>query len=111
MQSKGVQRGGHLGALLMGAAAAFVTAPCSAPVLGVLLLTVAHTQKVVWGSFLLFIFALGLSLLLLVLGIFSGLLSNLPRPGTWMDWVKKGFGVLMILAGGYFVYKAFEMWF
>lgn len=109
LQSKGAQRGGHLGALLMGAAAAFVTAPCSAPVLGVLLLTVAHSGNVVWGSFLLFVFALGLSLLLLLLGIFSGMLANLPRPGTWMDWVKKGFGVLMIVAGGYFLVKAIGM--
>jgi len=109
IQTKGVQRGGYLGALLMGAAAAFVTAPCSAPVLGALLVTVARSQRVVWGSFLLFVFAIGLSLLLLVLGIFSGLLSSLPRPGTWMDWIKKGFGILMILVGAYFLFQAVRM--
>ena len=63
----------------------------------------------VWGSFLLFVFALGLSLLLLALGIFSGLLSSLPKPGTWMDWIKKGFGILMIVVGGFFLYQAIQM--
>lgn len=109
VQAQGVRRGGYFGAALMGAAAAFVTAPCSAPVLGVLLLSVAKSQNVVWGSTLLFIFALGLSLLLLILGIFSGLLSSLPRPGKWMDWIKKGFGIFMILIGCYFLYEAGKM--
>jgi len=107
VQAKGAVRGGYIGALLMGAAAAFVTAPCSAPVLGALLITVAKSQNPVWGSFLLLVFALGLSLLLLILGVFSGTLASLPKPGSWMNWVKKGFGVVMILIGGWFLLKAF----
>jgi cytochrome c-type biogenesis protein len=107
VQAKGASRGGYLGAFFIGATAAFVTAPCSAPVLGTLLLTVAKSQNVVWGSFLLLVFALGLSLLLLFLGIFSGSLSSLPKPGSWMNWIKKGFGVIMILIGGWFILKAF----
>lgn len=109
VQTKGAQRGGYLGALLMGAAAAFVTAPCSAPVLGALLITVAKTGNPAWGSFLLFVFALGLSLLLLILGIFSGMLSSLPKPGSWMDWIKKGFGILMLVVGAWFLVLALRM--
>ena len=107
VQAKGASRGGYFGAFLIGATAAFVTAPCSAPVLGTLLFSVAKSQNPIWGSFLLLIFALGLSLLLLFLGIFSGSLSSLPRPGSWLNWVKKGFGVVMILIGGWFIFKAF----
>jgi thiol:disulfide interchange protein DsbD len=109
VQAKGAQRGGYVGALLMGVAAAFVTAPCAAPVLGSLLAVVGRSQKVVWGSFLLLVFALGLSTLLLALGIFSGMVSSMPKPGRWMDWIKKGFGVAMILVGGWFVYQAVMM--
>jgi thiol:disulfide interchange protein DsbD len=58
------------------------------------------------GGFLLLVFALGLGFLLLILGIFSGMLSNLPKPGAWMDWVKKGFGVALLLVGAYFLFKA-----
>ena len=109
VQTQGVRRGGYVGALLMGAAAAFVTAPCSAPVLGTLLVMVGRTQNVAWGSFLLLVFALGLGLLLLVLGIFSGLLTSLPRPGGWMEWIKRGFGVAMLLVGAYFLVDAVRM--
>lgn len=107
VQAEGARKGGYAGAFLMGAAAAFVTAPCSAPVLGTLLVAVGRSGNVVWGSFLLLVFALGLSMLLLFLGIFSGTLSSLPRPGSWMNWIKNGFGILMIVIGGWFLVKAF----
>jgi thiol:disulfide interchange protein DsbD len=106
VQTKGTRKGGHLGAFAIGIASGFVAAPCTAPVLGVLLLVVAQRQNVLLGGFLLLVFALGLGFLLLILGIFSGMLSNLPKPGAWMDWVKKGFGVALLLVGAYFLFKA-----
>jgi len=109
LQGTGVRRGGYLGALLIGVAAAFVTAPCTAPVLGALLLFVAGAQNVIWGGFLLFVFALGIGLLLLLLGVFAGLLTSLPRPGRWMNGVKWGFGTLMIAIGLYWLWKAWML--
>lgn len=50
VQSSGVRRGGWLGALLMGMTAGFVAAPCTAPVLGALLIYVANTGDVLWGG-------------------------------------------------------------
>ena len=47
VQSQGARRGDHLGALLMGAASGFVAAPCTAPVLGVLLVYIARTRDIV----------------------------------------------------------------
>lgn len=108
VQGEGARRGGYAGAALMGVAAAFVTAPCSAPVLGVLLVMIQQSRDVVRGSMLMLVFALGLSLLLLVLGIFSGLLANLPRPGRWMNGVKYGFGVLMLLLGAWYLFQAVQ---
>ncbi|MCP3978703.1 MAG: cytochrome C biogenesis protein [bacterium] len=109
VQTEGASRGGYLGALLMGAAAGFVAAPCTAPVLGVLLFYVASSGNPFWGGALLLAFSIGLSLLLLVLGIFSGMLSSLPAAGRWMDWVKKGFGVAMLLVGAWFVWKTIQI--
>jgi thiol:disulfide interchange protein len=106
VQSKGVRRGGYLGAVLMGMAAGFVAAPCTAPVLGLLLVYVANTRDVVWGGTLLLVFALGLGFLLMVLGMFSGMLASLPRAGAWMDRVKKVFGVGMLLIAVWFFYQA-----
>lgn len=109
VQAEGARRGGHSGALLMGLAAGFVAAPCTAPVLGLLLVYVARTRDILWGGTLLMIFALGLGLLLMLLGIFSGLLSSLPRAGVWMDWIKKAFGYGMLVVGGWFLYKTVMM--
>jgi thiol:disulfide interchange protein DsbD len=106
VQAQGARRGGHLGALLMGVAAGFVAAPCTAPVLGLLLIYVAQTRDVVWGGTLMLIFALGLGLLLLLLGVFSGMLSSMPRAGRWMVWIKKTFGAGMIVIGLWFLYQA-----
>ena len=94
----------------MGVAAGFVAAPCTAPVLGLLLAYVGQTRNVVWGGSLLFVFALGLGLLLMLLGIFSGLLTSLPKAGRWMDLIKKGFGFAMIAIGVVFLWKAVDLW-
>lgn len=109
VQSKGATTGGHIGALFMGVAAGFVAAPCTAPVLGVLLVYVARNGAVVWGGTLLLIFALGLGMLLMLLGIFSGLLSSLPKAGAWMDRIKIAFGVAMLAIGAYFLYEAVKL--
>jgi thiol:disulfide interchange protein DsbD len=55
-------------------------------------------------------FALGLGFLLMLLGIFSGVLSSLPRAGRWMNVVKKGFGAAMLVIGGWFIFHAVMMW-
>ena len=110
LQGQGARRGGFVGAAVMGVAAGFVAEPCTAPVLGLLLAYVGQTRNVVWGGSLLFVFALGLGLLLMLLGIFSGLLTSLPKAGAWMDRIKKGFGVAMILIGAWFVWMAVDLW-
>ena len=109
VQSAGVRRGGYLGALLMGLAAGFIAAPCTAPVLGLLLVYVSQSRNVLWGGTLLLVFALGLGFLLMMLGIFSGLFTSLPRAGVWMTRIKQTFGVLMIAIGGWFLYQSLGM--
>ena len=109
VQSKGVQKGGYFGALLMGMAAGFVAAPCTAPVLFALLAFVAKSGQVLWGGLLLFSFALGLGFLLMLLGIFSGLLTSLPAAGKWMDHIKKAFGFGMFLVAIYFFWQTWKI--
>ncbi len=94
---------GYLGALVMGMASGFVAAPCTAPVLGTLLIYVGSHGNVVYGASLLFTFAFGLGFLLLLLGTFAGSLASLPRAGSWMVTIKKIFGLGMILVGEYFL--------
>lgn len=102
----GARRGGAAGAFAFGAASGLVVGPCTAPALGSLLAYVASRQNVLFGTSLLFVFALGMGLLPLLAGTFAGFLAALPRSGPWLSGVKKAFGVVLIAAGGYFLLAA-----
>lgn len=112
MTSAGVgsNKRGLPGAFVMGLASGLVAAPCTTPVLGVLLAFVATRQNVVFGSTLLFTFAMGMNILLLLIGTFTGLVTALPKSGMWMVRVKKGMGILLIIMGEYFLIQAGKVW-
>ncbi len=100
------ERQGFLGAFTLGAASGIVASPCTAPVLGVVLTYVATTQDVVRGGVLLFAFSVGLGLLLMVVGTFAGVMTALPKPGNWMNLLKKLLGLIMIAIGEYYLILA-----
>ena len=79
---------GLMGAFLMGTVSGVIAAPCIGPVLVVLLGFAAASQSPVWGGTLLFVYSLGLGVLFILLGTFSGLISKIPRSGGWLVWVK-----------------------
>ena len=81
----------------MGVASGFVVGPCTAPVLGTILLYIATKQNVLFGVSLLFVFALGLGVSLILAGTFSGFLSALPKSGKWMELIKKAAGVVLVI--------------
>lgn len=98
--------GGAGGAFVVGMVSGVVVGPCTAPVLGGLLLYVGSSGHPVFGATLLFTFALGMTLPIVVLGTFTGLLARLPRSGAWLASVKNGFGILLLLAGEYLLVEA-----
>jgi len=103
----GRQGGGSYGAvLLMGAASGVVAAPCGAPAFAVVLTWVAASKAGVMGFFYLFAFSLGMSALLVVVGLFSGTLAVLPRSGKWMVWVKRLAALIMIAMAEYYFVQA-----
>jgi len=91
---------------LMGASSGVIAAPCTVPVLGVLLTFVAQTRNVLFGFSLLLAFGLGLGTLLIFLGTFIGLVESLPKSGAWLERIKQAFGVLLILVAEYFFIQA-----
>jgi thiol:disulfide interchange protein DsbD len=97
---------GALSALLVGAASGLVVGPCTAPALGATLAYVGASGNVVFGTLVLFIFAIGMGSLMIVLGTFSGALSMLPRSGKWMEKVKIAFGAAMALVAQYLFVQA-----
>jgi len=103
--------GGRIaGALTMGAVSGLVAAPCSAPVMAAVLTWVTTTKSAVLGFVYLFSFSLGMSTLLVVVGLSSGSLAKLPRAGAWMLWVKRAFALIMVGVAEYYLLKAGELW-
>lgn len=100
---------GWLSAFIFGGISALVAGPCTTPILGALLAYVATKQNIILGFFMLFLFALGMGFLLIIVGTFTGMLSALPKSGSWMVTVKKSFGFFMIALGEYFIIKAGQL--
>jgi thiol:disulfide interchange protein DsbD len=94
------------GAFVVGMLSGLVVGPCTAPVLGGLLLYVGASGHPVFGATLLFTFALGMGVPVVALGTFAGLLANLPKAGGWTVKVQRAFGVLLLLAGEYLLLEA-----
>lgn len=95
-----------LNVFVAGCLSGLVMAPCTSPVLGMLLMYVAGAGDAYWGAALMFVFAVGMSLLLLLAGTFSGLLNALPRSGNWMNASKWLMALLMVAAAIYLVATA-----
>jgi thiol:disulfide interchange protein DsbD len=102
--------GRAVGAFTMGAASGLVAAPCGAPVMAAVLTWVSATQSAVLGFVYLFVFSLGMTALLVVVGLSTSALSVLPRAGAWMLWVKRGFGVVMLGVAEYYLIKMGQVW-
>lgn len=102
-KEEGSKRKGWIGIYLIGLASGLIVGPCTAAVMGVLLTYVATKQNVLFGITLLFTFAMGMCILLIVIGTFTGLLASLPQAGPWMKKIEKAFGLLLIAVGEYFL--------
>lgn len=93
------------GVFVMGAASGLVAAPCGAPAFAAVLTFVTATRSAALGLLYLLVFSLGLTALLVVVGLFSGVLASLPRAGRWTLWVKRGGGVMLIAMAEYYLVK------
>jgi thioredoxin:protein disulfide reductase len=94
---------GFAGTLLMGLTVGIVAAPCIGPFVLGLLTYVGNKGSIILGFALFFTLALGLGVPFLVLGVFSGSISRLPRSGAWMVWVRKIFGFILLTMALYFL--------
>ncbi len=101
---------GALGALLMGLLFGIVSAPCAAPILVVLLTYLAGSgSSVAYGGFLLLVYALGHSVLILVAGTSMGAARKLIESKNvtrTTEWMRKGAGAVIVLVGVFFLYSA-----
>jgi thiol:disulfide interchange protein DsbD len=82
-----------------------VAAPCGAPAFAAVLTFVAATRSAALGFLYLLVFSLGLTALLVIVGLSSGALAALPRSGRWMLAIKRIGGVILIGMAEYYLVK------
>lgn len=97
---------GFAGAFGMGTVAGIIAAPCTGPALGAVLAYIATTSDIFLGFWLMLTYAIGMGLLFIVIGTFSGVI--LPRSGTWMYVLENIFGVAIITVALYFLKDVIE---
>src|SRR5256885_11233807 len=98
----GLSGGSYPAVFLLGATSGIVAAPCGAPAFAAVLTWVATTPSAVLGVIYLFVFSLGMTALLGLVGLVSRTLAALPRAGAWMVAIKKGAGVIMLAVAEYY---------
>lgn len=98
---------GLWGALLLGLVSGLVASQCGTPVLAVILTYVmAEQPSLVYGAALLFIYALGRGVPIILAGTFTGALKDLRGLGRWSGTIEKVSGVILLLVGFYFLWSA-----
>ncbi|MGB2131124.1 MAG: protein-disulfide reductase DsbD [Marinobacterium sp.] len=90
------QKGGTLaGVAIMGVLSALIVGPCMAAPLAGALIYIGQSGDPVLGGTALFMLSMGMGVPLLLVGASAGKL--LPKAGVWMEGVKAGFGVVLLL--------------
>ena len=94
--SSGSSKGGsYLSVATMGVLSSLIVGPCMAAPLAGALIYIGQTGDPWLGGAALFILSFGMGLPLLLIGLSAG--HWLPRAGAWMESVKAGFGVILLL--------------
>ncbi|PTM34789.1 cytochrome C biogenesis protein [Enterobacter cloacae] len=98
-----VGRGAFTRSALTGALAIVVATPCSAPFMaGAVGYALVQTPAVSLGIFL--ALALGFAAPFTLISLFPAIAERLPRPGTWMDILKRGLAFPMLGAFAWLVW-------
>jgi len=101
-------RQGWTGSFASGLLAVAVASPCTAPFMGVALAAAFALPAI--GTLAVFTaLALGFALPILILSLFPALLSFLPKPGAWMNSLKKLLALPMLLAVGWLAWVLFRI--
>ncbi|SHJ75798.1 cytochrome c biogenesis CcdA family protein [Paramaledivibacter caminithermalis] len=97
---------GIIGAFLLGIPFGIAASPCTMPITASVLAYSASKGSVSNGMMLMFIYAIGRSLPLLLVGTFTGFLNRIKGIGKYQGVIEKISGIVMIILALYFIWKA-----
>ncbi|HQA08546.1 MAG TPA: cytochrome c biogenesis CcdA family protein [Syntrophomonadaceae bacterium] len=97
-------RKGYWGSYLLGMVMGLAGSQCGTPImLAILSLALANGQWL-YGAVLLFIYALGRGVPIVVIGTFTGLITHMDAFARWSGLMNKLAGVMLLMVGGYFIW-------
>jgi cytochrome c-type biogenesis protein len=95
------------GALALGLVSGLVASQCATPVLAAILTYVmAQQDSLAYGAALLFVYALGRGVPIVLAGTFTGALKELQSLGKWSGLIEKFSGVIVLGVGLYLLWIA-----
>lgn len=94
------------GALTLGLVSGLVASQCATPVLAAILTYVMAEGVLAYGASLLFVYALGRGVPVVLAGTFTGALKRMQAFGRWSDIFEKASGVIIVAVGFYFLWIA-----
>lgn len=94
------------GALALGLISGLVASQCATPVLAAILTYVMAKGALAYGAALLFVYALGRGVPVVLAGTFTGMLKRFQKLGRWSNVIEKVSGVIVIGVGFYFLWIA-----
>jgi thiol:disulfide interchange protein DsbD len=97
---------GYGGAFALGLVSGLVAAPCTGPVLTMIILWIGKTQNVALGAVAGAMFSIGLGIPFWLVGTFA---VSLPKGGKWMLGVKSFFAIVMLVVALYFLKTSFPV--
>lgn len=109
LQSKNSKKG-YVGALLAGILGGLFSSPCATPVLVVLLAIVAQSGNLLLGIFLLLLYSIGNSFLVIACGTSVGLVKKIMRNEKYVKAstaLKYVMGIAILLIAFYMFYLGF----
>ncbi len=92
-------------ALLLGITTALISSPCSTPILGTILMSLATEGSVVQGSLSMLSFSLGAAFIFLLVGFGLVSIKALPQKGPWMKWIHRCSSLAIIAIGIFYLGK------
>jgi cytochrome c biogenesis protein CcdA len=103
------KQGGIIGSFLLGLFFGVVSSPCATPVLVVILTYVASQGQILYGTALLFTYALGHCLLMLLAGTFTGFVEAFVKKQGLVNfslWTRRVGGLIVAGVGGWLLWQA-----
>ncbi|MFC2046241.1 cytochrome c biogenesis protein CcdA [Chloroflexota bacterium] len=95
------------GALALGLISGLVASQCATPVLvAILTYVMSREGELVYGAALLFVYALGRGVPIVLAGAFAGALKQLQSLGRWSPVIERASAIIIIGVGLYFLWIA-----